>query len=131
MPLRLATQRAVAGNKPRGTPLDAADRDEPAALRDIGGFGRPGGNRSRAWNDQQQLPLGFRRRVAVLQESPEHLAAARVERRLDLDEVPVICGEGPDGRAECFEAGVEFFQPKRGNRTASAQLEDQRHRSCR
>ena len=63
-PIRV--KRAVSGNVPRCTPLDAADRAEPAAVRDVGRLGRPGRNRSRTRHDEQHAPRGLRPDVAVL-----------------------------------------------------------------
>src|SRR5205823_14321829 len=78
--------------------LDARDRGQAAIVGNVGRLRRPRRDRSRTWNDQQQLAgvtvLGASRSVG--QNAIERLALGPRQLALELNEVPEIGSEAGD-----------------------------------
>jgi hypothetical protein len=108
--------------------LDAHDVREAAAVRDVGRFRRPRGDRAEPRDDEMQRAIGLRPglllRLAVVEQLLENLALAGRRRTVGLDEVPE--GRGGDGEAgmERPEGRLELRAAERGVRNAAAQLQD-------
>jgi hypothetical protein len=106
--------------EPGRSPLDPADCVEAALARDVGRLGGPGRDRAWAWHDEQHRTAAGRRGIAILEQALEHQGFPRVESPRGLDKMPVLGTGGPDRSVHRCEAGVELFEPERGNGAAAA-----------
>jgi hypothetical protein len=111
----LARQRPAGVESPGPAALDAANRPEPADVRDVGRLRRPGRNRARPRHGQQEIAgrLGCRGGIEV--EQPlEDPAFPGCELARDVDEVDELGLDGADRGLDPPELGEQSLDPEAG-----------------
>ncbi len=110
--------------KPRAA-FNAQHRLEPAVVRDVGGLAGPRRDRAEARHHQPGC-CGLRRRGerrAVLQQSVEPCALARVERALQVHEVHMLAVHRADARLDRLKAREQLARAKCRKRTRTVECE--------
>ena len=110
-----ATKQSGLQRQPEfGDALDAPDC-QTAVVSDVGGFGRPGRDRSQAWCDDDQRPfIRAAISVAVAQQSLDGVALRPVERGVAPDPVHVAGMDGGDASAPAGGIPLQFRQQRLG-----------------
>lgn len=108
--------------------LDPHNLVEPALVCDVGSLGRPRRDRTQARHHQPQRARGLRRtrRVGV-----EHIhqpsALVRVQRILQLDEIPVLSRQSSQPGQDLTGSARKALQAGSKQRRSATQLEDRGH----